>query len=64
MLNKWLREIKLDNNGHTILNESLLDSIVIMKKNGEVLDFNTYLKTLLMETLEEIVGGDKDERNS
>lgn len=64
MLNKWLREIKFDNNGNTILNESLLDSIVIMKKNGEVLDFNTYLKTLLMETLEEIVGGDKDERNS
>lgn len=64
MLNKLLREIKFDNNGHTILNESLLDSIVIMKKNGEVLDFNTYLKTLLMETLEEIVGGDKDERKS
>lgn len=64
MLNKWLREIKFDNNGHTILNESLLDSIVIMKKNGEVLDFNTYLKTLLMETLEDIVGGDKDERKS
>ncbi len=64
MLNKWLKEIKFDNNGHTILNESLLDSIVIMKKNGEVLDFNTYLKTLIIETLEEAVGGDKDERNS
>ena len=64
MLNKWLKEVKFDNNGHTILSESLLDSIVIMKKNGEVLDFNTYLKTLLMETLEEIMGGDKDERKS
>lgn len=64
MLNKWLKEIRFDNNGHTILNESLLDSIVIIKKNGEVLDFNTYLKTLLMETLEEIMGGDKDERKS
>lgn len=64
MLNKWLKEVKFDNNGHTILNESLLDSIVVIKKNGEFLDFNTYLKTLLMETLEEIMGGDKDERKS
>ena len=64
MLNKWLKEVKFDNNGHTILNESLLDSIVITRENGEVLDFNTYLKTLLMETLEEIMGGDKDERKS
>jgi len=64
MLNKWLKEVKFDNNGHTILNETLLDSIVVIKKNGEFLDFNTYLKTLLMETLEEIMGGDKDERNT
>ena len=64
MFNKWLKEIKFDTNGHTIINESLLDSIVIMRENGEVLDFNTYLKTLLMETLEEILGGDKDERNT
>lgn len=61
MFNKWLKEIKFDGNGHTIINESLLDSIVIMRENGEVLDFNAYLKTLLMETLEEILGGDKDE---
>jgi hypothetical protein len=64
MFNKWLKEIKFDANGHTIINESLLDSIVIMRENGEVLDFNAYLKTLLMETLEEILGGDKDERKS
>lgn len=64
MFNKWLKEIKFDVNGHTIINESLLDSIVIMRENGEVLDFNVYLKTLLMETLEEILGGDKDERNT
>lgn len=46
------------------IDESLLSKIIIVRENGEKLDIQTYLKSLLIETLENVLGGDKDERNS
>ena len=46
------------------IDESLLSKIIIIRENGEKLDIQTYLKSLLIETLENVLGGDKDERNS
>lgn len=64
MFNKWLKEIRFDPHGKTIVSENLLNSIVVSKENGELLDFNVYLKTVLMKALEEILGGDKNEGES
>ena len=46
------------------IDESLLSKIIIVRENGEKLDIQTYLKSLLIETLENVLGGDNDERNS
>ena len=64
MFNELINSLNLASSGKLEIKEELLKSIVIVKKNGEKVDVDTYLKTLLIETLEEIVGGDKDERNS
>lgn len=64
MFNELINSLNLASSGKLEIKEELLKSIVIVKKNGEKVDVDTYLKTLLIEALEEIVGGDKDERNS
>jgi len=46
------------------IEENLLSKVTIIGKDGRKMDIKTYLKTLIIETLEEAVGGDKDERNS
>lgn len=43
------------------IDESLLSKIIIVKENGEKLDIQTYLKSLLIEILENILEGDKYE---
>lgn len=64
MFNKLINSLNLASSGKLEIKEELLKSIVIVKKNGEKVDVDTYLKTLLIETLENVLGGDKDERNS
>lgn len=46
------------------IEENLLSKVTIIGKDGRKMDIKAYLKTLIIETLEEAVGGDKDERNS
>ncbi len=46
------------------IDESLLSKIIIVKENGEKLDIQTYLKSLLIEILENILEGDKYEWNT
>lgn len=46
------------------IEENLLSKVTIIGEDGRKMDIKTYLKTLIIETLEEAVGGDKDERNS
>jgi len=64
MFNELINSLNLASSGKLEIKEELLKSIVIVKKNGEKVDVDTYLKTLLIETLENVLGGDKDERNS
>lgn len=64
MFNKLINSLNLASSGKLEIKEELLKSFVIVKKNGEKVDVDTYLKTLLIETLENVLGGDKDERNS
>ena len=64
MFNGLINSLNLASSGKLEIKEELLKSIVIVKKNGEKVDVDTYLKTLLIETLENVLGGDKDERNS
>lgn len=64
MFNELINSLNLASSGKLEIKEELLKSFVIVKKNGEKVDVDTYLKTLLIETLENVLGGDKDERNS
>lgn len=64
MFNELINSLNLASSGKLEIKEELLKSLVIVKKNGEKVDVDTYLKTLLIETLENVLGGDKDERNS
>lgn len=64
MFNELINSLNLASSGKLEIKEELLKSVVIVKKNGEKVDVDTYLKTLLIETLENVLGGDKDERNS
>lgn len=64
MFNELINSLNLASSGKLEIKEELLKSVVIVKKSGEKVDVDTYLKTLLIETLENVLGGDKDERNS
>lgn len=46
------------------IEENLLSKVIIIGEDGRKMDIKTYIKTLIIEALEEAVGGDKDERNS
>ena len=46
------------------IKENLLSKVTIIGEDGQKMDIRTYLKTLIIETLEEALGGDRDERNS
>lgn len=43
------------------IREEDLDKIRIHTKSGQLLDIKTYLKTLLIEALEEATGGKRNE---
>lgn len=47
-----------------VIKEEDLKSVLIKNEKGELLDIKTYIQSLLIETLESVLGGDKDERNT
>jgi len=59
-----VNSLNLASSGKLEIKEEILKSVVIVKKDGEKVDIDTYLKSLLIETLESVLGGSKDERNS
>lgn len=47
-----------------VIKEEDLKSVLIENEKGEIFDIKTYIQSLLIETLESVLGGDKDERNT
>lgn len=44
-----------------VIKEEDLKSVLIKNEKGELFDIKTYIQSLLIETLESVLGGDKDE---
>lgn len=45
----------------TPIKEEMLSNVHIMTKSGKILDIKTYIKTLIIEALEEATGGKHNE---
>lgn len=62
--NDLINNLNLNQVGKLEIKEELLKHLVVIRENGQKVDIDTYIKTLIIETLESVLGGDKDERKS